>query len=166
MYNFDKWTKFIIFHIQSRSLICIGKCLPLKRITIYHGNHHTRWILGFLSIGLSSLHDKKFYTLNKTQEVSIAAWKLNERLYCSIPVGCILPAAVAIGGDLHEAPPGTRDPPRTKQPHPCEQNSWHTLVKILPCPKLRLRAVKKQKIYWLPDNYGTRNCTDVCNLSN
>ena len=25
---------------------------------------------------------------------------------------------------------------------PCEQNSWHTLLKILPCPKLRLRAVK------------------------
>ena len=24
---------------------------------------------------------------------------------------------------------------------PCEQNSWHTLLKILPCPKLRLRAV-------------------------
>ena len=24
---------------------------------------------------------------------------------------------------------------------PCEQNSWHTFLKILPCPKLRLRAV-------------------------
>ena len=24
---------------------------------------------------------------------------------------------------------------------PCGQNSWHTLLKILPCPKLRLRAV-------------------------
>ena len=24
---------------------------------------------------------------------------------------------------------------------PCEQNSWQTLLKILPCPKLRLRAV-------------------------
>ena len=28
------------------------------------------------------------------------------------------------------------------QTRPCEQNSRHTLVKILPCPKLRLRAVK------------------------
>ena len=28
--------------------------------------------------------------------------------------------------------------------HPCGQNSWHTLLKILPCPKLRLRAVTKQ----------------------
>ena len=27
---------------------------------------------------------------------------------------------------------------------PCEQNSWHTLLKILPCPKLRLRVVKMQ----------------------
>ena len=24
---------------------------------------------------------------------------------------------------------------------PCEQNSWHTQLKILPCPKLRLRAL-------------------------
>ena len=30
--------------------------------------------------------------------------------------------------------PGTPPPPR-------EQNSWHKLVKILPSPKLRLRAV-------------------------
>ena len=27
-------------------------------------------------------------------------------------------------------------------PIPCGQNSWHMLLKILPCPKLRLRAVK------------------------
>ena len=26
-------------------------------------------------------------------------------------------------------------------PPPCEQNSWHTLLKILPCPKLRLWMV-------------------------
>ena len=50
------------------------------------------------------------------------------------------------------SPPGTpRDqtPPGLGIP-PCEQNSWHTLVKILPCPKLRLRAVKKENIkkYW------------------
>ena len=29
-----------------------------------------------------------------------------------------------------------------QRPPPCEQNSWHTPMKILPCPKLRLRAVK------------------------
>ena len=34
-----------------------------------------------------------------------------------------------------QAPPGTRRPS-------CWQNSWHTFVKILPCPKLRLRTVK------------------------
>ena len=28
-----------------------------------------------------------------------------------------------------------------RQTPACEQNSWHTLVKILPCPKLRLRTV-------------------------
>ena len=31
--------------------------------------------------------------------------------------------------------------PPPPHPPPCEQNSWHTLLKILPCPKLRLRAV-------------------------
>ena len=29
----------------------------------------------------------------------------------------------------------------------CGQNSWHTLLKILPCPKLRLRAVTKHPVY-------------------
>ena len=32
-------------------------------------------------------------------------------------------------------------PACTEVDPPCEQNSWHTLLKILPCPKLRLRAV-------------------------
>ena len=32
-------------------------------------------------------------------------------------------------------------PACTEANPPCEQNSWHTLLKILPCPKLRLRAV-------------------------
>ena len=27
----------------------------------------------------------------------------------------------------------------------CGQNTWHTLLKILPCPKLRLRAVMRHK---------------------
>ena len=53
-----------------------------------------------------------------------------------IPVGCVppafcpyLPACTAPGGV-----PAQVLPPRG-------QNSWHTLLKILPCPKLRLRAV-------------------------
>ena len=36
-------------------------------------------------------------------------------------------------------PPGTRHPPRTRHPLPVDS---HTPVNILPCPKLRLRAVK------------------------
>ena len=35
------------------------------------------------------------------------------------------------------------DPPRQRPPPPCEQDDWHTPVKTLPCPKLRLRAVIK-----------------------
>ena len=30
----------------------------------------------------------------------------------------------------------------TNSPTPCGQKEWHTPVKILPCPKLRLRVVK------------------------
>ena len=48
--------------------------------------------------------------------------------------------------------PQTRHPPEQVPPdqtppgagtHPREQNSWHTLLKILPCPKLCFRAVTK-----------------------
>ena len=49
-----------------------------------------------------------------------------------------------------QRPPGQRQPwketpqkehgTRHRDPHP-RQNDWHTPVKILPCPKLRLRAV-------------------------
>ena len=44
-----------------------------------------------------------------------------------LPGGCTWPGGIC---------PGTSPP--------CGQNSWHTLLKILPCPKLRLRAVTKQ----------------------
>ena len=69
-----------------------------------------------------------------------------------IPVGCVPSAAVAVRGGLHQAPPPSRHPPGagtppgTRPPGPgtpptCGQNSWHTLLKILPCPKIRLHAV-------------------------
>ena len=49
-----------------------------------------------------------------------------------LPRGGNLPGGVpAWGGTC----PGT-------PPSPREQNSWLTLLEILPCPKLRLRAVK------------------------
>ena len=46
-----------------------------------------------------------------------------------------------------QAPPWEQTPPAARHagiahPPPRGQNSWHTLLKILPCPKLRLRAVK------------------------
>ena len=62
-------------------------------------------------------------------------------------------------GGLHNPPdlgttPRTRYPPRPRHPQEqappqdqtpplCEENSWHTLAKILPYTKLRLRAVKR-----------------------
>ena len=56
-------------------------------------------------------------------------------------------------GGLHQAPtsPRSRHPPGSRHPPPRGQNSWHTLLKILPCPKLRLRAVN---IDALRDNIG------------
>ena len=53
----------------------------------------------------------------------------------------LTPAAVAVPGGLHQAPPPPQDqtlpgagtPPWTE---------WQTGVKILPCPKPRLRAAK------------------------
>ena len=72
-----------------------------------------------------------------------------------ISVGCVPPAAVAVWGGF-----STRYPPRTRPPrdqNPRGQNplgagtpmgpgtpavNRHTPVNILPCPKLRLRAVK------------------------
>ena len=76
-----------------------------------------------------------------------------------IPVGCIPPAcwpyvppytaqeACLLPGG--EVPPwgggllrGLSQHALRQTPPPCGQNSWHTLLKILPCPKLRLRAVK------------------------
>ena len=44
------------------------------------------------------------------------------------------------GTPREQTPPSRHTPPWSRHP-PCEQNSWHTPMKILPCPKLRLRAV-------------------------
>ena len=59
-----------------------------------------------------------------------------------IPVGCIPPTVVAIWGALQEAlpPPGTRHTPLWTE--------WQTGVKILPCPKVRLRAVNILAMIW------------------
>ena len=71
-----------------------------------------------------------------------------------IPVGCIPPACwpylLARGGAWSRGVPGWGMSARgggggipacTEADPLCEQNSWHTLLKILPCSKLRLRAV-------------------------
>ena len=82
-----------------------------------------------------------------------------------ILVGCVAPTASLSGGGGLASSPSTSpwgigcepgpDPPQLPPwlwawrpplpdqapPLPGGQNSWHTLLKILPCPKLRLRAV-------------------------
>ena len=70
-----------------------------------------------------------------------------------IPVGCVPPAAVAPGTPLGAGTPQTRHPLRPDTPTPPPGSGpprdqatplwteWLTGVKILPCPKLHLRAV-------------------------
>ena len=70
---------------------------------------------------------------------------------------CMVP-----GGLLHGGVPGLGGGgilACTEAHSPCGQNCWHTLLKILPCPKLRLRAVIKTAraflqiwILWDPTN--------------
>ena len=44
--------------------------------------------------------------------------------------------------------------------NPREKNSWHTLVKILPCPKLRLRAIiNRNKKYKITHTHEVHNFT-------
>ena len=57
---------------------------------------------------------------------------------CSMD-GCLLLGGVCSGGCLLR---GVSQHALRQKP-PCIQNSWHTVLKILPCPKLRLRAVTK-----------------------
>ena len=62
------------------------------------------------------------------------------------PRGCLLWGCLVHGGCLVLGGgllPGGGIPACTKADSPHEQNFWHTLLKILPCPKLCLRAVKK-----------------------
>ena len=82
-------------------------------------------------------------------------WNYQSKQEC-IPVGYVPPAAVAVRGSPPcTPPPGTMHPPRTMYlPGPCTPSvpcppryhahppvDRHTPVNILPCPKLRLRAV-------------------------
>ena len=47
---------------------------------------------------------------------------------------------------------------------PSEQNSWHTLLKILPCPKLGLRAVKIGNVSKLENPGSAAVCYNCNNL--
>ena len=73
------------------------------------------------------------------------------------------PLVVGLETPLGPDPPGPGTPP-------CWQNSWHALLKILPCPKLRLRAVMKYFIhctgYIIPTSFlKTWNITFVTKFS-
>ena len=59
------------------------------------------------------------------------------------PLPCMSPAMHV---PLPCMPPPPHMPPRG-------QNSWHTLLKILPCPKLRLRAVKILGIFFRDEQF-------------
>ena len=60
------------------------------------------------------------------------------------PLAC-MPPGHTCPPPLGTHPPGHACPPAHTHPSPpCGQNSWHTLLKIFPCPNPRLRAVMKK----------------------
>ena len=68
-----------------------------------------------------------------------------------VPLSCWPYPVVSDGGGVSSQPPWRLNPPSDADPPvihagkspppPCGQKEWHALVKIIPCPKLRLRAV-------------------------
>ena len=66
-------------------------------------------------------------------------------------------------GTPRTRPPRTRQPPGTRPP-PCEQNYWHTLVKILPCCKLRLRVVTRMSCLMETHNIYRNRKKSRCNF--
>ena len=70
---------------------------------------------------------------------------------CPPPTGHAYPLPHMPPGHAHPQP--CTPPPAMHAPLPCMppphgQNSCHTLLKILPCPKLRLREVIKSHFYF------------------
>ena len=65
-----------------------------------------------------------------------------------IPVGCVPPALYRPGGSVSGGPLSGRPPPPVGR---------QTLVTILPCPKLRLRAVKITRYFKLSIEYNHHN---------
>ena len=94
---------------------------------------------------LNGLHDKQAKLRKSCMKkcisiakryVSFESWICMKEQEC-IPVGCVPSVLYRTGGgSLSRRGVSVREIP------PCGQNDWHTPVKILPCPKLRLRAVK------------------------
>ena len=132
------------------------------------------------------------WLVNQDWAVFIGSPKLVIKQSHCIPVGCVLPAAVAIGGVSIPTHPGTRHPspgpgtpgpgtlPRTRY-HPRTRHSppprtrppmdqvpppvdRHSSVNILPCPKLRLRAVITSKL-WSRATWKCLSYQNVLDLS-
>ena len=85
-----------------------------------------------------------------TQQPCMPPTTMHTPQSCMPPRNHTCPLAIAHALCNHACPPATMHaPPQPCMPPgnhacpPCGQNSWHTLLKILPCPKLLLRAVIK-----------------------
>ena len=137
------------------------------------------------------------WLVNQDWAVFIGSPKLVIKQSHCIPVGCVLPAAVAIGGVSIPTHPGTRHPspgpgtprpgtlpktryhPRTRHPPPQGPEpsrtrppmdqvpppvDRHSSVNILPCPKLRLRAVITSKL-WSRATWKCLSYQNVLDLS-
>ena len=94
----------------------------------WHNTYYTR-------LHSSRMHTARLLTVSPSMHcaggVSALGGCLLWGVVCSW--GCLLPGYVCLGGGI---------PACTEAERPCEQNSWHMLLKILPCPKHRLQPVK------------------------
>ena len=108
--------------------------------------------MGYLGSVIDMYHQSRFSKTHKTRLHSnrmrtARALTISPSMLCGgggvCSGGCLLQrggvcswGVSAPGGCL----PGGYPSMHWGRPPPCEQNSWHMPMKILPCPKLRLRA--------------------------
>ena len=136
-------------------------------------SHNNPWLTEFASI-FSRLYVDVYDIYNAVQRIKtfeickqqecIPVWCVSPALYhtgggrslsggCSLSRGLVSIQGVYVQGGLWQV-----DPPRRNMGSGCQtesdiipeiprhgKNDWHTAVKILPCPKLRLRAIKIEK---------------------
>ena len=140
------WLQSQVFHVWKSSAIFLFKFGN----DLFKGSIYLRKRMVFQCLGwrgrktntsqiLTRLHSSRMHTARSLT--------VSPSMHCAGGVcsqggawsgGCLVGGGVPrLGGGIAAC---------TEADPPCGQNSWHALLKILPCPKLRLRAVKMNVI--------------------